>query len=214
MIFFLRPVRRLVDFLGRVAQDPAHFRRSQDDVAVAVLFGRPVLFRQLVGQPLGHADHPVILVVLLAQQDGVDDLFGQLFDVQHVFLDVLGGDHLHRLAGDAGGIGQPAGLAPHQLDDEIGAGALGVGLEVEQRLLAGLHAAPVAEGPGDAEIVVVDGLGDVDHRQAEPAEEIGGLQRVVAADGDQAADAQAVQGLEDVAQPAGSFRDPPGPAAT
>ena len=167
---------------------------------MAVLFGGPVLLRELVGQPLGHADHPVVLVVLLAPEDGVDDAVGQLVDVHHLVVDILGGDHLHRFAGNAGGVGQPARLAAHQLDDEIGAGALGVGLEVEQRLLAGLDAAPVAEGPGDAEVIVVDGLRYMDHRQPELAQEVGRLERVVAADGDQASDAQAVERLEDVEQ--------------
>ena len=80
-----------------------------------------------------------------------------------------------------------------------------------------------AEGPVDAEVVVVDRLGEVDDAQRaadpgiellHPVEVVGRLERVVAADGDERVDLDCLEGREDGPQLARSSRRRPGPRPT
>ena len=113
--------------------------------------------------------------------------------------EVLDGEDQAGLAGDGRAVGQPAGAAAHGLDQEVHPARLGVGQQVADLAGQRLDGREVAEGEVDAAVVVVDRLGDVDHRDPrlvrgqvvlEPLELVGGLERVVAADRDQGIDAE------------------------
>ena len=131
----------------------------------------------------------------LAAGLGIDRLFAGFV----LAGDVLDADHQAGLAGDGHAVGQPAGAAAHALGEEVAAVGLGVGQQVADLGGEELDGREVAEGEVDAHVVVVDRLGQVDDRDAaaarrelllEELELVGGLERVVAADGDQGVDAQ------------------------
>ena len=68
--------------------------------------------------------------------------------------------------------------------------ALGGRVEAVDRLRRDLDGGVEAEGAVGAGEVVVDGLGDADDRQL-PRQLVGGVERAVAADGDEAVEASA-----------------------
>ena len=99
-------------------------------------------------------------------------------------------------AGDAGVQRDPAGVAPHHLDDHDALVRLGgrvqpidrVGREGDRRV--------EAETVRRADDVVVDRLRHADDRHAQLAELVGDGQRAVAADGDERVEAQLVEHLD------------------
>ena len=118
--------------------------------------------------------------------------------------DVLDADHQARFAGDGRAVGQPTRAAAHRFGDEIRAAGLGIGQEIADFLGQDIDGGEVAEGEIDARVIVVDGFGQVHDGNPlaargqlflEELELVGGLQGVVAADGNQGIDADREQGV-------------------
>ena len=105
--------------------------------------------------------------------------------------DVVGGD------GDAAEAGDPAGVAAHRLDHHDAAMRLGRGPQPVHRLHHDVDGRVEAEGEVGGGEVVVDGLGHADGGQLLLVVQAGGdAERVVAADGDQGGQAEALEVLE------------------
>ena len=205
------------------------------------------LLRQVLGEALGEDDDAEPLALPLAGTHDPDDVpddlvqvhgasrarlarrrVGHLLVLAEVALDVLDADHEAGLARDGGAVGEPAGGAAHGLGEEVALGRLGVGEEIPDLAGEGLDGGEVAEGEVDAEVVVVDRLGDVHHGDPpgalgqvslEHLELVGGLERVVAADGDERVDLQRRErrvhgaeraGLLLVAEVGGAVHEPAG----
>ena len=115
-----------------------------------------------------------------ALDDGVADLLdvvGDLRDEDHV-----------GAAGDAGFQRDPAGVAPHHLQDHDPVVALGGGVQLVQCVGGGLHRGVEAEGDVGLQEIVVDGLGHADDRDAALHQFQRDLQRAVPADHDERPD--------------------------
>jgi hypothetical protein len=82
--------------------------------------------------------------------------------------------------------GDPARVAAHHLDDQDAVVALGGGVEPVYGVRRDLHGGVEAEGHVRAAQVVVDRLGDADEGKPRLVEAVGGAQRVLAADRDEA----------------------------
>ena len=103
--------------------------------------------------------------------------------------------------GDAGEAGDPARVAAHRLDDHDPAVAFGGGAEAVDRLGHDVDGGVEAECEVGDDQVVVDGLGDADHGDAEVFVEADRHpQRVVAADRDQGVQPRAWKLLADGGQ--------------
>ena len=163
----------------------------------------------------------MLALVQLPDADGFDDAFYHRVDLHYGPLlrarfildglgfeklanDVLDADYEAGLADDRRAVGQPAGAAAHRLDHEITPVRLGVGQQVADFPRQNFDRGKIAEGEIDTGIIVVDGLGNVDHadsprrrrqRLLKLGEFVGRLQGVVAPDGDQRVDVKRRQGL-------------------
>ena len=135
-----------------------------------------------LGQMAAFGDHhhavvlAVVVVVLEQRADvvDVDVLFGNQDDV--------------RAAGNAGGIGDPAGIAAHHFDDDDAIVRVGGGVDAVDGF-GGNHDGRVeAEGLVGAVDVVVDGLGNAHAGDAVLAQKERHRLRVVAAERDQRVD--------------------------
>src|SRR5574337_432334 len=100
-------------------------------------------------------------------------------------------DHVGR-AGEAAVQRDPAGVASHRLGDHHPAVAARGGFEPVERLGDDRDRAVEAEAQVGVAQVVVDRLGNADHRQAERVHPVGDLHRAVAADRDQRIELQVV----------------------
>ena len=97
-----------------------------------------------------------------------------------------------------GEAGDPAGVAAHGLDDDDPAVALGGGPEAVDGLGDDVDRGVEAEGEVGDHQVVVDGLGDADHRHLVfLVEPVGDAQGVVAADGHEGVEAEGLEVLAD-----------------
>ncbi len=111
--------------------------------------------------PLGDDDDAVAPpggVALLDPLDDAVDVVGDLGEQDDV-----------GVAGDARVHGDPAGVAPHHLDDHDPLVRLGGGVQAIDRLGGDRHRGVEAEGRLGAGEVVVDGLGDADDRASPSA---------------------------------------------
>ena len=141
-----------------------------------------------LGQMAALGDHhdavvlAVIVVVLEQRADVVDVDF------------LLGNEDDVRAAGDARGIGDPAGVAAHDFNDDHAIVRVGRGVNAVDCLGGDHDRGVVAEGCVGAADVVVDGLGNADGVDAVFAEEQRDRLRVVAAESDERVD---LVGLED-----------------
>ena len=93
-------------------------------------------------------------------------------------------------AGHSRRAGDPAGVAAHHLDDDDPVVRLGGGVKTVDRVAGDLHGGIEAEGVVGAGEVVVDRLGDADHRHLVGRQAAGDPERVLAADGDQSVEAK------------------------
>ena len=91
---------------------------------------------------------------------------------------------------------QPAGVVPHQLDDHDAQMRLGRRIEPVDRLGRGADRGVEAEGDVGFGEVVVDGLGQADDVEAVLGQAVGDLVRAVAAQADQAIEAEPVVGFD------------------
>ena len=169
----------------QVGEKSAQAEPGHGDVSVLVAGDAlDVRLRQVLGQPLGDHHHAELLAFgLFADAHRGHDPLDHFVEVHHAadgglaglqigdFLagfvlagDVFDADHQAGLAGDGGPVGQPAGAAAHRLGDEIAAVRLGVGQEVADFAGQNFHRGEITEGEVDARVVVVDGLGQMDHR--------------------------------------------------
>jgi hypothetical protein len=108
-------------------------------------------------------------------------------------------DRSFRAAGDAGVERDPAGVAPHHLQDHHPVVALGRRVQPVDGIGGHGHRRVKAEGVVGGGEVVVDGFRDGHHGDAHVAEALGDAQRAVAADGDDAFDPQLADPLHDLA---------------
>jgi len=97
--------------------------------------------------------------------------------------------------------GDPAGVAPHHLDDHDALVALGGGVELVDRVGGGLDRGIEAEGDVGGGEVVVDGLGDADDAEAFLGQFVGDAEGAIAADGDEGVEPVVVEGGDDLVGP-------------
>ncbi len=96
-------------------------------------------------------------------------------------------------AGQPGVHRDPAGMTAHDLADEHAVVRLGGRVEAVDRVGGDLHRRLEAEGVVGSREVVVDRLGDADHRDARRAQPARDAERVLATDRDQRVDAEPVE---------------------
>ena len=146
---------------------------------------------------LGHHHHAVVLaviVVVLEQRADVVDVDFLLGNQDHV-----------GAAGDAGGIGDPAGIAAHHFDHDHAVVRVGGGVDAVDGLGGDHHGGVEAEGLVGAADVVVDGLGHAHAGHAVLAQEQRDRLRVVAAEGDQRVDLVGLQNFLHLLDAAGNL---------
>ena len=112
-----------------------------------------------------------------------------------------------RAAGDAGGIGDPAGIAAHHLDDDHAVVRVGGGVDAVDGLGGDHDRGIEAEGLVGAADVVVDGLGNAHAVHAVLAQELRHRLRVVAAQGDEGIDLVGLENLLHFVNAAGNLFD-------
>ena len=111
-------------------------------------------FRQVAA--LGDDDDAVVLaVVVVVLEQGAD-----VVDVDFFFRN----EDDVRAAGNAGGIGDPAGIAAHDFNDDDAVVRVGGGVDAVDGLGGDHDGGVEAEGLVGAADVVVDGLGNADAR--------------------------------------------------
>ena len=92
----------------------------------------------------------------------------------------------------------PAGIAPHYLDDHDALVRLGRRVQAVNGQRREVHGRVKAEATGCADNVVVDRLGDTDDGNALQVELVGNAERAVAADHHQGIQAHLVEGVDDL----------------
>ena len=119
------------------------------------------------------------------------DALADLVDVERA----LGDEDDVGAAGDAAVGRDPARVAAHDLDDDDAVVRLRGRVQAVDRVGGDLHRGVEAEGDVGAGEVVVDRLGDADHRHAVGRQPARDAERVLAADRDQRVDAFALERL-------------------
>lgn len=147
--------------------------------------------------------------------DDEGEEFSLLFAFLHLFADALelegdlGDEDDVGAAGDAGVEGDPAGVAPHDFEDEDAVVAFGGGSEAVEGVGGARDGGVEAEGEDGALEVVVDGFGHADDGDAELVHLLGDAEGAVAADRDQGAEAEGLHAafgvLEQFAGEAAAF---------
>ena len=110
-----------------------------------------------------------------------------------------------RAAGDAGGVGDPAGVAAHDFNDDHAVVRVGGGVDAVDGLGGDHDRGVEAEGLVGAADVVVDGLGNADGLDAVLAQEERDRLRVVAAEGDERVDLVGLENLLHLLDAAGNL---------
>ena len=185
---------------------------------------------QKLGKPFGDDDHSVVATEFFTGehhgnhfgQHGlhVHDLAGLARSVGILDClarsqrsdDVFDAQDQACIAGDRGPVGEPSGRASHRLGDEIRLSGRRIAIEISDLVGQDFCGAEVTEGKIDAGVIVVDGLGQMDHRHTSFARWqcllvefhlVGGLERVIATDAYQGIDPKGPQGAIASAQGCG-----------
>ena len=163
----------VLDVRGDLIRDPAETAGGLVQVR---------LLPAVAPRTLGHDDDVELASLFLSLLDQVDD--------RPRFVRNLGDQDDVRAAGDPRVERDPAGVAPHHFQDHHPVVALGRRVEAVHGLGRHGHRGLKAERVVGGLEVIVDGLRHGDHRDAEVAEALGDLERAVAADGNDAVDAE------------------------
>ena len=224
----------LVGFRHELCEHPSQIDLADRDMPMVVARNAAqIRVRKVLRQSLGHHDHAVMFPLGVASRHRLDDPLDDAIDVHHLasgdsairlddlFLrrilaaDILDARHETRLAGNRRSIGQPTGTPAHRLAQEVRLVRLSVVNQIPNLRRQELHGREIPERKVDPPIVVVDRLGQMHNgnplfrlRQTVHVhlELVGGLERIVAADRDEAVDLQRSKSVIDAAQRRRSLR--------